>query len=284
MPLFRWPKWSHDPSTKTETSSQTRPGDRASHELIRELLWHVLERECTTRMLELGHRLAAHSAVDHPCFQRCPRWKTLIPTSELNQLEVLCASIPPVHAAAVLSRCFVETMPSSEIPTLACCQQQIAASPSKCSLTAGEAHMSPRGGVRQSRLPTKPPCVNVTLSGHVNTRFHEVLAASKVMPWELVAVFKLVLRDIDQRQRGEECSLSGKAKQLPTTGLWTSRNKVEQHVAKESSSDEKLREEIPTVSGYVDKAMRYASWLRVKREWELPYYYPVPMRPIEVPC
>ncbi|XP_077411549.1 protein RD3-like isoform X3 [Vanacampus margaritifer] len=215
MPLFRWPKWSHDPSTKTETSSQTRPGDRASHELIRELLWHVLERECTTRMLELGHRLAAHSAVDHPCFQRCPRWKTLIPTSELNQLEVLCASIPPVHAAAVLSR------------------------------------------------------------------FHEVLAASKVMPWELVAVFKLVLRDIDQRQRGEECSLSGKAKQLPTTGLWTSRNKVEQHVAKESSSDEKLREEIPTVSGYVDKAMRYASWLRVKREWELPYYYPVPMRPIE---
>ncbi|XP_077395489.1 protein RD3-like [Festucalex cinctus] len=214
MPFFRWPKWSHDPSTKTETSSQSLPGDRASHELTRELLWHEQEREYTARMLEMEHRLA-RSAVDHPCFQRCPRWKTLIPASELDQLEVLCASIPPVHAAAALSR------------------------------------------------------------------FREVLAASKVMPWELVTVFKLVLRDIDQRKCGEQCSHSGKTKQLPTLGLWTSRNKLEQHVVKASKSDERLREEIPTVSGYVDRAMRYASWLRAKREWELPYYYPVPIRPTE---
>ncbi|XP_061650879.1 protein RD3-like [Phyllopteryx taeniolatus] len=214
MPLFSWPKWSHYTSTQAEASSRRNPEDRPSHDLIRELLWYVQDRECTARMLELEHKLA-HSTVDNLCFQRCPRWRTFIPTSELDQLELLCAGIPPIHTAAVLSR------------------------------------------------------------------FREVLADSKVMPWELVSVFKLVLRDINQRKYGEEHNLSKKMKQLPTTAFWTSSNKLEQHVVKACSSDEKLREEIPTVSGYVDSAMRCTSLLTAKREWEIPSYYPVPMRPTE---
>ncbi|XP_037096541.1 protein RD3-like [Syngnathus acus] len=208
MPLFSWPKWSRNTTTQAETSSPRRPVDRSSRDLLRELVWHIQGRECTARMLD-----PEHSDVDQPCFQRCPRWRTLIPKSEIEQLELLIAGIPPIHAAAVLSR------------------------------------------------------------------FREVLAGSKVMPWELVTVFKLVLRDIDQRECGEDQRVSGKAKHLQTTGFWTSPNKLEQHVAKASSNDGRLREEIPTVSGYVDRAMRHTSWFRAKREWELPYFCPVPMRP-----
>ncbi|XP_051941943.1 protein RD3-like [Hippocampus zosterae] len=213
MPLFSWPKWIHDTSAQAKNSSLRCPRDRPQHELIRELLWHVQERECTARVLDLEHRLV-HSTVDHPCFQSYPRWRTLIPTTELDQLELLCAGIPPVHSAAVLSR------------------------------------------------------------------FREVLAASKVMPWELVSVFKLVLRDVDQRC-GEEHSPSGKVKEFPKMGFWTSRNKLEHNIVKASSSDERLREEIPTVSGYVDRVVRYTNCLTAKREWELPYYCPVPMRSTE---
>lgn len=170
MPLFSWPKWTRDTSTQAENSSLRCPGDRPQHELIRELLWHVQERECTARMLDLEHRLV-HSIVDHPCFQRYPRWRTLIPTTELDQLELLCAGIPPVHAAAVLSRCFVDTIPSSQILTLACRQQHIAAWPSKWNLTAGKRAQAKEQEGRQSMLPTKPLRVNVTLSGHVNMRW-----------------------------------------------------------------------------------------------------------------
>ncbi|XP_077477920.1 protein RD3-like [Stigmatopora argus] len=199
MPRFRWLKWSHDTSAQTEASSWRCPKDRPRHELIQELLWHVQERR--VRSLELEHPLT-RGLVDHPRFQ------TIIPTSELDQLETLCAGISPVCAAAVISR------------------------------------------------------------------FHEVLAASKVMPLGLISVFKRVLTDVDQRKCGEDHNLSEKATMCPPTAFWAN-NKLEPKV-EVSSSDEKSREEIPTVSGYVDKVMWYTTWLTGRREWELPYYYPVP--------
>ncbi|XP_054653559.1 protein RD3-like isoform X2 [Dunckerocampus dactyliophorus] len=201
MPLFSWPEGFHGKPSQSEIQSWRISGDRPSHVLLQELLWHVQEGECTARTLEREHRLA-HDAVDHQCFHRCPRLRSVISTSELHQLELLCASIPTVHAAAVLSR------------------------------------------------------------------FHEVLAGNKVMPWELVSVFRLVLKDFfSQRKRDEEDN---------PLWFWTSRTKLKKGAAPRSSSyGDKQREEIPTVSGYVDRAMWCTSWLTAKRDRELPYYYPV---------
>lgn len=75
--------------------------------LIRELLWHVEERERLAREVEREHRLA-HNTVGYPHWlQSYPRLRTLIPASERHQLERLCAQIQPIHTATVLSRYIV---------------------------------------------------------------------------------------------------------------------------------------------------------------------------------
>ena len=144
MPLFSWMKWSQD--TRVEAQDEAAPlktsGVMPSRMLIRELLWHVEERERLARELEQEHRLA-HSALGLRWFQKYPRLRTLIPTSELHQLEFLCAQIPPIHAATVLSRCLVAALPSS-ILTLVCCQQWLAAAVSTQGLTAGKAKKTQR--------------------------------------------------------------------------------------------------------------------------------------------
>ena len=144
MPLFSWMKWSHETreQTQDETPSQNSSGVVPSRVLITELLWHVEERERLARELEREHRLA-HGALGLRWFQKYPRLRTLIPSSELHQLEFLCAQIPPIHAAAVLSRCLVASMPCSFF-TLVCCQQCLAATVSTQSLTTGKAEKTQR--------------------------------------------------------------------------------------------------------------------------------------------
>ncbi len=145
MPLFSWMKWSHD--TKAQVQDETTPkkttGVVPSRMLIKELLWHMEEREWLARELEREHRLA-YSTLSFPWFQKYPRLRTLIPTSELHQLEFLCAQIPPIHAATVLSRCLVAAM-ACFTPTLVCCQQWLAATASAQGLTAGKAEKTQRG-------------------------------------------------------------------------------------------------------------------------------------------
>lgn len=144
MPLFSWMKLSHDTRVQAqdEATSRKTSGVVPSRMLIRELLWHVEERERLARELEREHRLA-HSALGFHWFQKYPRLRTLIPTSELHQLEFLCGQIPPIHAATVLSRCLAVAMPCSVL-TLVCCQQWLAASASTQSLTAGKAEKTQR--------------------------------------------------------------------------------------------------------------------------------------------
>lgn len=105
MPLFSWMKWSNETKAQSENEEARLKTSELvpSRMLIRELLWHVEERERLARELEQENRLA-HNALGLRWFQKYPRLRTLIPTSELHQLEFLCAQIPPVHAAAVLSR------------------------------------------------------------------------------------------------------------------------------------------------------------------------------------
>ncbi|XP_053191567.1 protein RD3-like [Scomber japonicus] len=216
MPLFSWMKWSHETSVHApDEASLNAPGVVPSRMLIKELMWHVEEREHLARELEREHRLA-YSALGLHWFQRYPRLRTLIPTSELHQLEFLCAQIPPIHAATVLSR------------------------------------------------------------------FREVLATNNIMPWELASVFKRVLRDfLSQKEYDEEDSLSVEQAQLRPMESWTSRYKMKQRFVTPTvpNCGDHPREEIPTISGYVDRAMRHSSSATINRDWDLPYYYPVPLRP-----
>ncbi|KAM7403059.1 hypothetical protein PAMA_003809 [Pampus argenteus] len=210
-------KWSHETRAQAqdEASSLVTPGVVPSRMLVKELLWHMEEREHLARELEREHRLA-HSALGLHWFQRYPRLRTLIPTCELHQLEFLCAQIPPIHAAAVLSR------------------------------------------------------------------FREVLATNNIMPWELASVFKQVLRDfLSQKEYDEEDNLSAQPAQLRPMESWTSRYKMKQRFVTPTVPNcrDHPREEIPTISGYVDRAMRHTSSFTVNRDWDLPYYYPVPLRP-----
>ncbi|CAJ1073595.1 protein RD3-like [Xyrichtys novacula] len=115
MPLFSWMKWTTETKAQAETEEAPfkTPEVVPSRMLIRELLWHVEERERLARELERENRLT-HSALGTHWFQKYPRLRTLIPTSELHQLEFLCAQIPFVHAATVLSR-FREVLATNNI-------------------------------------------------------------------------------------------------------------------------------------------------------------------------
>uniref|UniRef100_A0A3Q2V0P2 Retinal degeneration 3 like n=1 Tax=Haplochromis burtoni TaxID=8153 RepID=A0A3Q2V0P2_HAPBU len=199
MPLFSWMKWSHETRVQAqdETPSLKISGGLPSRMLITELLWHVEERERLARELEREHRMA-HSALGLHWFQKYPRLRTLIPSSELQQLEFLCAQIPSIQAATVLSR------------------------------------------------------------------FREVLATNNIRPWELASVFKQILKDfLSQRGYDEEDDLSVQPGFVTPTV---------------PNCGDHPREEIPTVSGYVDRVMRHSGSFTAHRDWDLPYYYPVPLR------
>ncbi|CAG5866435.1 unnamed protein product [Menidia menidia] len=215
MPLFSWMRWSHETREQTHDEVLNSSGVVPSRVLITELLWHVEERERLARELEREHRLA-HSALGLRWFQKYPRLRTLIPSSELHQLEFLCAQVPPIHAATVL------------------------------------------------------------------TRFREVLATNNVRPWELASVFKQVLMDfLSQRYYDEEDDVSLQPKYFRPMEAWTSRYKIKQGFVTPTvpNCGEHPREEIPTVSGYVDRAMRQPGSFCLKKDWDLPYFYPSPLKP-----
>uniref|UniRef100_A0A3B3TCW5 RD3 like n=2 Tax=Paramormyrops kingsleyae TaxID=1676925 RepID=A0A3B3TCW5_9TELE len=96
----------------------------------------------------------------------------------------------------------------------------------------------------------------------VLSRCHEVLTAHNILPWELVYVFKQVLRDfLDEEEEG------------------TSRFQVKRGITVPTSANgsEPLCKEIPTISSYVDKRMRGVRPYEAPRDWDLPYGYPGPI-------
>ncbi|XP_054597591.1 protein RD3-like isoform X2 [Nothobranchius furzeri] len=217
MPLFSWMKWSHETRQQTtgEAQSLDSSGGVPSCMLITELLWHIEERERLARQLEREHRLA-HSALGLRWFQKYPRLRTLIPSSELHQLEFLCAQIPPIYTATVLSR------------------------------------------------------------------FREVIATNNVRPWELAAVFRQVLIDfLNLSVYKEEDHHSVQQKQVRPMEVWTSRYRIKQGFVTPTvpKCGDHQREEIPTISGYVDRAMRDSGSFTPNKVWDLPYYYPGLLRP-----
>ncbi|XP_056445685.1 protein RD3-like [Gadus chalcogrammus] len=212
MPLFSWMKWSREAEepVKDEGPCLQSPGAAAGHMLLRELLWHVEERERLARRLEREHRLA----LGLRWFQKYPRLRTLIPAAELLHLEGLCSRVPPTHSAAVLSR------------------------------------------------------------------FREALATDRVLPWEPVLVFKQVLGDFLSREELEGVEHSGPQAELRPTEAWTDRYQVKRgHITPTAlTCTEPAREEIPTISGYVDRAMQRSDSLAGYRDWGVPLHFPVPVR------
>lgn len=116
-------------------------------------------------------------------------------------------------------------------------------------------------------------------------RFREVIATNNIRPWELASVFKQVLRDfLSQKEYDEDDGLPVQPAQLQPMEAWTSHYKMRQAFVTPTvpNCGDHPREEIPTISGYVDRVMRYSSsFAGSSRDWDLPYYYPVPVRPIE---
>lgn len=105
MSLFSWMRRSNGTGTqsKAEATPLKTTGAAANHTLIRELLWHLEEHGHMAKEPEREQR-SAQSSRGLYWFEKYPKLRNLISTSELQQLELLCSQIPPVHAAAVLSR------------------------------------------------------------------------------------------------------------------------------------------------------------------------------------
>ena len=106
-------------------------------------------------------------------------------------------------------------------------------------------------------------------------RFREALATDRVLPWEPVFVFKQVLGDFLSREELEEVEHLGPQAELKPSEAWTDRYQVKRTAL---TCTEPPREEIPTISGYVDRAMQRSDSLAGYRDWGLPYHCPVPVR------
>lgn len=113
-------------------------------------------------------------------------------------------------------------------------------------------------------------------------RFREVLASNTIRPWDLASVLKQIMRDFLREQEYED-NLSLQPAQHQQMEAWTRHYKMKQGFFSPAipNCGDHVREEIPTISGYVDWAMRHSSsFTGSNRHWDLPYFYPVPLKQI----
>ncbi|NXI95205.1 RD3L protein, partial [Psophia crepitans] len=103
-------------------------------------------------------------------------------------------------------------------------------------------------------------------TGTVLSRFREVLAENDVLPWEIVYIFKQVLKDFLNTIEREN-------QQDQRVDAWNT-NCSEHFSLHGDSSNKSDKEEIPTVSSYVDKNTQSMFPTFSHRIWNLPYYYP----------
>ncbi|XP_068016344.1 protein RD3-like isoform X2 [Melanerpes formicivorus] len=103
-------------------------------------------------------------------------------------------------------------------------------------------------------------------TGTVLSRFREVLAENDVLPWEIVYIFKQVLQDFltTIERRNQQDSL---------VDAWNT-NCSEHCSLHGNGSNKSDKDEIPTVSSYVDKTTQSMFPTFSHRIWNLPYYYP----------
>ncbi|XP_003428271.1 protein RD3-like [Ornithorhynchus anatinus] len=196
MPLFSWMKWS-----KSDSFKPTKyPGsDVVTKTLLRELKWHLKERERLVQEIEDEHKVRK-SGVDYNWLKNDQNPQATIPATEQRQLEVLCSQVQPCQTGTILSR------------------------------------------------------------------FREVLAENDVLPWEIVYIFKQVIKDFltnGEKEKQEE--------QLED--VWNKNGSA--HFTMPGENCKKSdKDEIPTVSRFVDKNTQCMFPTFSHRIWNLPYYYP----------
>ncbi|XP_019494950.1 PREDICTED: protein RD3-like [Hipposideros armiger] len=172
MPLFGWMKW-----PKYESYKPTRhpDSDAVTKTLLRELKWHLKERERLIQEIENEQKV--RTGVDYNWLRSDQNPHVTIPATEQRQLEVLCSQVQPGQTGSVLSR------------------------------------------------------------------FREVLAENDVLPWEIVYIFKQVLKDsVGSPQRGRQ---QGGLEQRGCPGGYA---------GPRESAGPSDKEEIPTISSSVDRS------------------------------
>ncbi|XP_055969741.1 protein RD3-like [Sorex fumeus] len=197
MPLFNWIKW---PKYDTCKSTHCPSSDMVTRTLLRELKWHLKERERLIQEIE-NEQKVKKTGVDYNWLRNYQNPHTTIPATEQRQLEVLCSQVQPCQTGTILSR------------------------------------------------------------------FREVLAENDVLPWEIVYIFKQVLKDfLSSTDNGTQQGDLGEAKLRGHPTL--------QGTGPGQHSTRLRQEEIPTISSYVDKNNKNSFPTFSQRIWNLPYYYP----------
>lgn len=107
-----------------------------------------------------------------------------------------------------------------------------------------------------------------------------MLATEHILPWELVCVFKQVLSDFLCKEGLEPKEHSGprQAKPRPTEEAQTHRYQAKRGFTAPPApkGHEQPKEEIPTISGYVDRAMRRSGSVAVYMDyWDPPHHCPI---------
>ncbi|XP_007455650.1 PREDICTED: protein RD3-like [Lipotes vexillifer] len=196
MPLFGWMKW---PKYNSYKSTRYPDSEVVTKTLLRELKWHLKERERLIQEIE-NEQKVKKTGVDYNWLRDDQDPQATIPATEQRQLEVLCSQVQACQTGAVLSR------------------------------------------------------------------FREVLAENDVLPWEIVYIFKQVLKDF----------LSSTDKGSQQEGLEESQRAAcpVRSVIPGESSNSPDKDEIPTISSYVDKNTKNRFPTFSHRIWNLPYYYP----------
>ncbi|XP_045678987.1 protein RD3-like [Phyllostomus hastatus] len=189
MPLFGWTKRpKHDPCGPSRRPS----AGGAARTLLRELQWHLEERERALQETEGGPQ-ETRAGVDWRWLRNYRVPHTGIPAADQGQLEALCSQVQPRQTGAILSR------------------------------------------------------------------FREALAENDVPPWEIVYLFRQVLEDALGGDSGRPGGLAPGAMGGPTQPACPG------HRARRAD-----RDEIPTVSSYVDRNREGRLPALARGTWHLP--------------
>nr|XP_004665695.1 protein RD3-like [Jaculus jaculus] len=196
MPLFGWMK---RPKNDSYKHTHYADSDVVTMTLLRELKWHLKERERLIQEIE-NEQKVKKTGVDYNWLRNYHNPHMTIPATEQRQLEVLCSQVQPCQTGMILSR------------------------------------------------------------------FRELLAENDVLPWEIVYIFKQVLKDfLGSPDRGSQSGgLQDPQEASRPTGPGLPGE----------SSKSPNKDEIPTISSYVDRNTKNRFPSCSHRIWNLPYYYP----------
>ncbi|KAF6352246.1 retinal degeneration 3 like [Rhinolophus ferrumequinum] len=100
MPFFGWMKW---PKYESYKPTQYSGSDVVTKTLLRELKWHLKERERLIQEME-NEKQVRRTGVDYNWLRSDQNPHVTIPAAEQRQLEVLCSQVQPRQTGSVLSR------------------------------------------------------------------------------------------------------------------------------------------------------------------------------------